>query len=235
MAYTKGTILTARINKITEKGCYCTSRKQRIWFYAHYLMTCLLDDNRVITKQVGDTIDVVINKISDRGFLLSDTQILEKENKRLERNNNVRWFIENSKIGNIFETTILKVNNSNKIHIDLGGDIHGVIEKDEASWNEIEQLQALYFTGEAICAGYIGVENNELLFSPKHLNEKPYDDTLYDLDTDGILQYLGHNSNDKGIEIITCLRSKNNKVDKFEKTEGLPSVYHVIFHQTIWI
>lgn len=187
MAYTKGTILKARINKITEKGCYCTiGGSKEYGFMPIYSMPSLLDDNRVITKQVGDIIDVVINKISNRGFVLSDTQTIEKENIRLERNYNVRCFIEEHKIGQIFEATIPNLNKSNKIHIDLGDESHGVIKKDEASWNEIEQLQDLYFAGEVIRAVYIGEENNELLFSIKRLNEKPYDDTLYDLDTDGI-------------------------------------------------
>ena len=159
-----------------------------------------LDGSGSCIKQVGDTINTVIYNISDRGILLSDIQTYEKELDRKQRKfererqqalaNN---FISEYEVGSIFEAEVSRVKNS-KVEILLGGEIKGIIKKEDINWNEINKLEDLLFEGETIQAVYIKNENGQLYFSLKILDEKPYEETLYDLSLTDLLKFIGHNS-----------------------------------------
>lgn len=56
-------------------------------------------------------------------------------------------------------------------------------------------MDKLLFKGEIIRAVYIKHEQNRLYFSLKQLEEKPYDEKLYDLSLKALLRFIGHDSN----------------------------------------
>ena len=198
-----GEKVLVRINKIQVNGCFCSFLplwQNQFGFMPNKLMPSFFNEKGELTKSVGDNIEVVINNITERGIILSDNFTYEKEQKRLrEKEENTRRqaricdFASKYEAGTIFEAEVTRVLHS-KVFINLG-DIQGVIKKEDTNWNEIDRLEDLLFEGETISAVYINNENGQLYFSLKLLNEKPYDDHLYDLSLLELLKYAGHNSN----------------------------------------
>lgn len=190
MQYSVGDKVQTRINKIQEKGCFCSFLslgKNQFGFMPNYLMPSFFDENGNFTKSVGDQVMVVINEINNEGFIiLSDINTYELRQR-------VENFATKYEPGTIFETEVVHVQNS-KVIINLG-DIQGIIRKEDTNWNEIDRLEDLLFEGEPIDAVYIRYENGQLFFSLKLLNEKPYNDKLYDLSLSDLLRYAGHDSN----------------------------------------
>ena len=190
MQYSVGDKVQTRINKIQEKGCFCSFLplgKNQFGFMPNYLMPSFFDENGNFTKSVGDQVMVVINEINNEGFItLSDINTYELRQR-------VENFATKYEPGIIFETEVVHVQNS-KVIIKLG-DIQGIIRKEDTNWNEIDRLEDLLFEGEPIDAVYIRYENGQLFFSLKLLNEKPYNDKLYDLSLSDLLRYAGHDSN----------------------------------------
>lgn len=202
MEYSIGYKLKARINKIQDNGCYCSLyHSQQFGFMPNYLMPSFFDENGSLTKSVGDTVMVVINKISDKGFItLSDIEGYEKEQEKLRKKEekaimrqHIEDFASKYEQGTVFEAEVVQVKTSKAI-IEIGG-IKGIIKKEDTNWNEIDRLEDLLFEGETINAVYIKHENDQLFFSLKLLNEKPYDEKLYDLSLKDLLNYIGHDTN----------------------------------------
>lgn len=163
-------------------------------FMPKLMMPSYFDDNGNLTKGKGDRIAVVVFKIDEKGILLCDnfTYDLQLEKQRkLEMN---QTFTSKYISGDIFEVEVVKIHN-NYVNVRLGEYLEGVIAKNEIYWNEINNLSDLLFEGEIINAVFIGYEMNRLQFSLKHLNEKPYDENLYDLDLLDLLNCIGHNEN----------------------------------------
>jgi len=102
-------------------------------------------------------------------------------------------FVSKFEIGTVFDVMITKVKNS-KIIVNINN-IHGIIKKEDTNWNELEKLENLVFEGETTKAVYIKHYQDKLYFSLKLLNEKPYDDCLYNLPLTDLLKYAGHTSN----------------------------------------
>lgn len=200
MQYSVGDRISVKINKIQENGCYCSFLplwENKFGFMPNSLMSSYFDDNGNLTKIVGDSIIAIINKITDRGIILSDVVTYEKEQRKKEEKAHkqalIDDFVSTYEVGTIFEAKVVKVQNS-KVVINLG-DIQGIIRKEDTNWNEIDSLKDLLFEGETISAVYIKNENGQLYFSLKLLNEKPYDGDLYDLSLVDLLKYAGHDSN----------------------------------------
>ena len=193
-----------RINKIQENGCYCSFLplwQNQFGFMPNRLMPSLFDENGNFTKSVGDNVEVAIYNINDKGFItLSDITTYEKEQDKLRKKEEkaimkqrVESFASSHECGTKFEAEVIRVQNS-KVIIQVG-DIQGVIKKEDTNWNEIDRLENVLYEGEIINAVYIKNENGNLFFSLKLLNEKPYDETLYDLSLFDLLKYIGHDSN----------------------------------------
>ncbi len=203
MSYSIGDKLQARINKITEKGCFCSFLplwQNQFGFMPQKFMSSLYDESGNFLKNVGDNIIVVINSITDRGIILSDIATYEKEQEKLRKKEAkahmqilINDFILKYDIGTVFEAEVIRVQNT-KAYITLGG-IQGIIKKEDTNWNEIDRLEDLLFEGETINAVYLKHENGQLYFNIKLLNEKPYDENLYNLSLYDLLRYAGHNSN----------------------------------------
>jgi hypothetical protein len=205
MKYKVGGKITGRINNIKVEGIngvsgvYVTlDAEDGFGFMPKALMPSYYDGNEKLTKKKWDDIDVVVYKTDEKGLILCDNYTYEKQlnaqleaQRKLNYQEQIRAFASNYKSGDIFEVEVVKIRN-NEVKISLGGNIDGVIAKEEINWNEINQLSDLLFEGEIISAVFIGYENYNLQFSLKHLNEKPYDEKLYDLNLQALLKYVGH-------------------------------------------
>lgn len=196
-----GNKFKARINKIQDNGCFCSLHHKQFGFMPNYLMPSFFDENGSFTKSVGDTVMVVINKINDKGFItLSDIEAYKKEQEKLRKKEEkaimkqrIEDFVSKHEQGKRFEAEVVCVQNS-KIIIQVG-DVLGVVKKEDTNWNKIDSLEDLLFEGEIINTVYVKYENGKLFFSLKLLNEKPYDEKLYDLPLIDLLKYAGHKSN----------------------------------------
>lgn len=200
--YKVGDSVRVRINKIQENGCYCTFLpiwKNQFGFMPNYLMPSCFDENGNFTKSVGDTFFVVVNRITERGIILSDIDTYKKELEKIrKREEKARMqqliddFATKYAVGTIFEAIVVRVNYT-RVYIDLGG-VQGIIKKEDINWNEIDRLEDILFEGETINAVFLKYEKSKLYFSLKLLNEKPYDDSLYNLSLTDLLLFAGHNS-----------------------------------------
>lgn len=202
MPYKVGDTQLVKINKIQDNGCYCSFLPLGLnefgFMPKNYMPSCI-DDNGVMTKTKGDTILAVIKEITDRGIILCDVQTYVREQERLKKKEEaaqmqirIESFVSKFEVGTIFEAEVTKILNS-KIIISLG-DIQGIIRKEDTNWNEIDRLEDVLYEGETINAVYYKYENNQVLFSIKHLNEKPYDEDLYDMSLNELLEFAGHKS-----------------------------------------
>lgn len=95
--------------------------------------------------------------------------------------------------GAIYEAEVVELS-KHEARISING-IDGYIEKDELNWNEINSFKDSLFEEEVIHAVFLEYKEGKLLFGLKYLNEKPYDDNLYDLSLSDLLKYAGHDSN----------------------------------------
>lgn len=200
--YKFGNRIIGCINNIKDNGIYVTlDSESGFGFMPNNLMPSYYDENGNLTKSKGDKIVVFVYKSDEKGVILCDNYTYEKqlekqfkEEQKIKRQELGKDFASKYKSGDIFEVEVLKIHN-NHVNITLDGIVEGVIAKEEIYWNEINKLSDILFEGEIINAVFIGYENNELQFSLKHLNEKPYDEKLYDLDLPALLNYIGHSEN----------------------------------------
>lgn len=202
--YSEGDKISAIINRIQENGCYCSllpRYQNKYGFMPNYLMPSFFDEDGNFKKAVGDQVFVVVNKVSDNGHIILSDIITEEKKQEKNRQKEEKDIIKRQnesfastyEPGTIFESEVVRVQNS-KVIIDLGG-IFGIIKKEDTNWNEIDRLENLLFVGETINAVYIKHENGQLFFSLKLLNDKPYDDKLYELSLNELLRFAGHESN----------------------------------------
>ena len=162
-------------------------------------MPSFYDENGNIIRSKGDDVEAVINHISDNGFItLSDVVYYKNQQEFLRKKKEIQKqhiedFVSEFEYGTIFEVEVDQVQSS-KVIIKIG-DIHGIINKEDTNWNDIGRLEDLLFEGEIVKAVYLKYENSKLFFSLKLLNEKPYDEKLYNLSLSDLLKYAGHKSN----------------------------------------
>lgn len=200
MKYFVGEKIKTRINKIQDNGCFCSFvplSQNQFGFMPNHLMQSYFDENGNIAINVGDYIEVVINKITTRGIILSDIFTFEKEQEKIKKKEYkdalTDDFVHKFETGTFFEVEIAKVKR-NKVIIRLG-ELYGIINKEDTNWNEIDRLEDSVFEGEILKAVFIKYENHQLFFSTKLLNEKPYEESLYELSLNELLKFAGHDTN----------------------------------------
>lgn len=200
MQYSVGEKIKTRINKIQDNGCFCSFFplwQNQFGFMPIHLMPSYFDKNGNITIKVGDNIEVIINKITTRGIILSDILTFEKKQEKIKKKEYqdalIEDFVQNFEPGTFFEVEVIQVKKD--IVIIRIGDLEGIINKEDTNWNEIDRLEDSVFEGEVLKAVFIKHENNQLFFSTKLLNEKPYKGSLYELSLNELLKFAGHESN----------------------------------------
>lgn len=183
MCYSIGDKVIGIINKIQDDGFYCSIKGTKDYgFLPKKSAKSFYDDAETFVKKLQDQVELYVQKIDSKGFIFFQDETAYKK----------KLFAQTYQIGTIFEAEVVSVQNS-KVSINVGG-IQGVIKKEDTNWNEIDRLEDLLFEGETINAVYIKYERGQIFFSLKLLNEKPYDDNLYDLSVSDLLKFAGHDS-----------------------------------------
>lgn len=112
-----------------------------------------------------------------------------------ERKSKAKLFTEQYHEGTIFpEAEVIKVGEKRaSIKID---EYEGLIDRDNLNWNVISSAKDLLYVGEIVNVVFIGVDDDfNLKFGLKQLNEKPYEDYLYDYNIDQLLSIIGISDN----------------------------------------
>lgn len=199
--------LTGTVNKITEKGCYCSLGISGFGFMPKNLMDGLVDNEGNYLISNRDKVDVYVHNINEQGYILLSSvksyetaqekkrRKMEKIEERRVRDEKLAYFVEHFEPGLVFEAEVVKIKKT-EVLIRLGN-YEGVIPKEEIEWNEINKLEDLLYEGEKISAVFLRYddEQKQLYFSLKYLKEKPYEESYYDLNTRQLLSYMGHISN----------------------------------------
>lgn len=131
-----------------------------------------------------------------------------------EQENLLQSFIARCEGGEIFEAEVSNVGNNN-VEINLEGLI-GNIKKEELNYNVIESPSDIVFKGEVLRVVYLGLEDGVLQFSTKYLNPEPYDEELYKLNLNSLLNFCKIKSN--------LFVGKVKKYGKFTFIENLYSL-----------
>lgn len=212
MEYSKGKILEGKIICVKEEYMLIEFPNKE---------TGILHKSKMSPQPEGDltnfyhrnqSILVSIDGITAKGYTLGRKDIENrfenqlrheakelKKQKRAEERERMQKEVERSaslfKRGVVYEAEVIKLSNHGaKINI-AGTNIAGYIEKEELNWNENESVKESLFEGEIIHAVFLEYTDGKLLFGLKYLEEKPYDEKLYDLPLIDLLKYAGHKSN----------------------------------------
>lgn len=185
MTHEIGTILNGKINNITERGVYVTIDNTTFGFLPNKKMPSLLGEDGLYSGEKYDFVKVVVEKVRpDNMLLLCDISYWMK--KRLTNEFKKRY-----EPGTIFPCEVKKVSASHA-EILVDNSIDGIITKEHLGWNVINKVSDVLYVGELINAVFVGEENGKLMFGLKYLQEKPYDEALYDLSIEDLLKRIGH-------------------------------------------
>lgn len=189
MPHSIGEILNGKVNNVTERGIYVTIDEDSFGFLPNNKMPSLLGSDGLFSGAKYDYIMVVVEKIRNDGMLLlCDVSYWMKQQV-------VKEFKERYEPGTIFPCEVKKVSAS-RAEILVDNAIEGTITKEYLGWNAINKVSDVLYEGEPINAVYVGEENGKLLFGLKYLQEKPYDDALYDLSLEDLLRHIGHSGSE---------------------------------------
>ncbi len=188
-------ILWVVIDEVKEDGIVVSTGHFIQWFINKNYFTedfrQQFDNDKVV---VTEKIKVAVTKIDDQKQRL---YLSMKDVERVQQKPRIMAllddFVKKYEPGTVFGTEVVQVL-PNKIYIKVDDDIRGIIHKKDINWNEIANLQDLVFVGETINAVFLERKDDNLLFSLKHLSEKPYDDELYKLSLKKLLAHAGHQS-----------------------------------------
>ena len=189
MQYKIGSILNGKVNNITERGVFVTIDNVTFGFLPNKKMPSLLGVDGLFSGTKNDFVKVAIEQVrSDGMLLLCDISYWMEHQPIIE-------FKNRYEPGTIFPCEVKEVSSSRAIIL-VDNTIEGTITKELLGWNAINKVSDVLYEGEPINAVYVREEDGRLLFGMKFLQQKPYDETLYDLSVDDLLKHIGHNGNE---------------------------------------
>ena len=184
MPHSVGDILYGKVNNIKDNGVYVSIDNETFGFLPNKKMPSYLDKFGQFTGVKYDRVKVVIEYVRHDGMLLlCDSDYWAK---KLE-------FISRYKPGTatIFPCEVKSVSNHYATVL-VNNTIEGHINKEQLGWNAINKVSDVLYVGEPINAVFVGEENGKLMFGLKYLQDKPYEDALYDLSLEDLLKFCGH-------------------------------------------
>lgn len=185
MPHSVGDILYGKVNNIKDNGVYVSIDNETFGFLPNKKMPSYLDKFGQFTGVKYDRVKVVIEDVRPDGMLLlCDFDYWMKKQ-------NVAEFISRYKPGTIFPCEVKSVSDHSATIL-VSNTIEGHINKEQLGWNAINKVSDVLYVGEPINAVFVGEENGKLMFGLKYLQDKPYEDALYDLSLEDLLKFCGH-------------------------------------------
>ncbi|MDD5996579.1 MAG: hypothetical protein PUC42_06730 [Bacteroidales bacterium] len=210
MKYTKGKIVEGKIIHVAEEYLLVKFPNRETGILHKSKMSPQPESDLTDLYRRNQSILVSIDWITEKGYTLGQKDIenryenqlrheakeLEKQ-KRAEERERMKELVENYasqfERGGVYKAEVISLSNQ-VAKISVEG-IDGYIKKDELNWNENDSVKESLFEGEIIHAVFLEYTDGKLWFGLKYLEEKPYDENLYDLSLSDLLKYVGHNSN----------------------------------------
>ena len=178
--------MVGKVNKITDQGVYVTIDSQTFGFLPNKKMPSLIGEDGLFSGTKNDSVKVVVEQAhSDGMLLLCDLSYWKKQQS-------IKEFKERYEPGEILHCEVKKVSASSA-DILVENSFEGLITKEQLGWNAINKVSDVLYEGELINAVFVGEQKGRLLFGLKYLQEKPYDEALYDLSVEDLLKHIGHN------------------------------------------
>ncbi len=185
MPYEIGTILDGKVNKITDRGVYISIDGDTFGFLPNKKMPSLIGADGLFSGVKYDLVAVAVEKVCANGMLLlCDASFWMKQQS-------MKDFVQRYETGTIFPCEVKKVTPS-RAEILVDNAIEGTITREHLGWNAINKVSDILYEGELINAVFVGEDSGKLMFGLKYLQDKPYDDALYDLSLEDLLKHIGH-------------------------------------------
>ena len=201
MQHSVGNILFGKVNNVKDNGVYVSIDNYTFGFLPNKKMPSYLNESGQFSGTRYDRVKVVIEDIRPDGMLLlCDLDYWKKKRTVTE-------FVSRYKPGTIFPCEVKSIF-SHSATILVSNTVEGHINKEQLGWNAINKVSDVLYVGEPINAVFVGEENGKLTFSLKYLQEKPYEESLYDLSSEDLLRYCGHS----GTEFIGECRVRGSLV-----------------------
>lgn len=148
----------------------------------------LLNDN----IECGEELEFVYVKYNEnRRTAVLDMRPIEEERK----NTRIEALLSVLHKGDIVDAVVEKVNDRNAVVSIVGTNIECKIDRDELSPNKVIRASDEVFQGEHIRVVFLGAEDKKLKFSRRFVVENKYDDNLYDLSLEALLETMDLRTN----------------------------------------
>lgn len=210
VTYEKGKIVKGKIIHVAEDYLLVKFPNKETGILRKSKMSPQSGNDLTDLYRKNQSILVSIDEITTKGYILGQKDInnryenqlhheakeLEKQKRAGERNRMkelVESYASQFERGCIYEAEVISLSKQ-VAKISISG-IEGYITKDELNWNKNDSVKESLFEGEIIHAVFLEYTDGKLLFGLKYLEEKPYDDKLYDFSLSDLLKYVGHDSN----------------------------------------
>lgn len=140
----------------------------------------------------GEELDFIFEKFNEKlRAVVLDMRPIEREQKRAQ----VEALLSIIHPGDIVDAIVEKVNDRSAIVSIVGTNILCSIDRDELSPNKVIRASDEVFQGEHIRVAFLGEENKVLKFSRRFFVKDKYNEDLYDLSLEGLLETMDIKSN----------------------------------------
>ena len=141
--------------------------------------------------QCGEELEFVFVKFKNNRTVVLDMRPIEEEQEKAR----IEALLSVLHEGDIVEAVVEKVNERNAVISIVGTNIECKIDRDELSPNKVIRASDEVFQGEHINVVFLGAEDKKLKFSRRLTVEDKYDDNLYDLPLDTLLETMDLKTN----------------------------------------
>lgn len=202
MEYPKGRIVEGKIAHVTEEYMIVMFPNKETGFLHKSKMSPQPEGDLKDSYKKYQSILVSINGTNDKGYSLGCIDIERRYEKQKLHDAKELEIAERKRMkvlveryasllerGAIYEAEVISLSN-HMAKISIEG-VEGYIKKDELLWSENDSVKESLFVGEIIRVVFLEYTDGKLYFGMKYLKEKPYDESLYDLQLPELLKYAG--------------------------------------------
>lgn len=149
---------------------------------------------RLLNKEIEleEKLEFVFVKYNEeQRAIVLDMRPIETERKQ-QQVNLLRSMLHE---GDIVEAVVLKVNDRSALIEISNSNVTCLIDRDELSPNKVIRASDEVFQGEHIKVAFLGMENNKLKFSRRFFVKDKYNENLYDLSLEDLLETMDLKTN----------------------------------------
>ena len=145
--------------------------------------------SRLIDDEIecGEEFDFIFEKFNEKlRAVVLDMRPIEKEREKAQ----VEALLSVIHEGDIVDAIVEKVTDRNAVVSIVGTNVQCSIDRDELSPNKVIRASDEVFQGEHIRVAFLGVENKKLKFSRRFFVKDKYNEDLYDMSLEELLETM---------------------------------------------